>query len=120
MWHMEAIIVNIMPAFCSLLHNSSLLVCATSLAHALLLLSLLLTAPNYNLGTGNFDECLEIIDDASSCRCGSGLEEIFILDGGAGYVPGTLQVSTRLHITLLQCTRPFVLLPLPLTCSTSF
>lgn len=80
--------------------------CAISLARTLCLLSLFLTAPNYNFGAGNFDECLEIIDDASSCRCGSGLEEIFILDGGAGYVPGTLQVSVHLHVTLSQCARP--------------
>jgi len=39
---------------------------------------------------GSFDECLEIVAPASACRCGSGFEELMILDGGAGYVDGPL------------------------------
>ena len=37
---------------------------------------------------GSFDACLEAVVDHGQCRCGSGLEQVIILDGGAGYVDG--------------------------------
>jgi hypothetical protein len=45
---------------------------------------------------GNFDECLEIVTDASACRCGSGIEEISLDEDavggvGWGYVDGPLE-----------------------------
>jgi hypothetical protein len=36
-----------------------------------------------------------MVDDAEACRCGSGLEEISILDGGSGYVSGRLLVPSE-------------------------
>jgi hypothetical protein len=57
-----------------------------------------LSQPNISVQTGkeggvpgNFDECLEIATDVSSCRCGSGLEEVSVEEGGSGYVDGALE-----------------------------
>jgi hypothetical protein len=44
----------------------------------------------------NFDRCLEPVIDRSSCRCGSGVAEIQVVDAGSGYINGVLAVSESL------------------------
>ena len=44
----------------------------------------------------NFDRCLEPVIDRSSCRCGSGVAEIEVVDAGSGYINGVLAVSESL------------------------
>jgi len=44
----------------------------------------------------NFDRCLEPVIDRSSCRCGSGVEEVHVVDAGSGFIDGVLMAYESL------------------------
>eukprot|EP00961_Rhodomonas_salina_P056263 755724-Rhodomonas_salina.1 len=39
---------------------------------------------------GNFDACLDVVVDEQGCRCGSNVEEVVVVDAGAGYLDGPI------------------------------
>mmetsp|Transcript_4926 Transcript_4926/g.11889 ORF Transcript_4926/g.11889 Transcript_4926/m.11889 type:complete len:1303 (-) Transcript_4926:66-3974(-) len=52
---------------------------------------------------GAFDECLEAVVDASTCRCGSEASNLTLLTGGAGYVAGKVLIVSGPDLCSVAC-----------------